>query len=230
MTIYTFKPDKYSSHMKIISSLEQLLLLSKSRPFRILDVGCSKGFIGKSISKKEVELYGIEYDKEDIKIAKKWYTGITAADLDGKLPPYNRGFFDAIIFADVLEHLKHPEQTLSHFTPFLKKYGTIILSTANVANLHVRLQLLLGNFDYTERGILDKTHLRLFTRKTFYSLACNAGLTIVKEEFTPIPLPLVNPLFSEGKLLHLLHKANNLVSGTLPNLLSYQILLYCKKK
>src|SRR3989338_3815364 len=102
MGVYTFKPDRYSSHMKIINYLKSL---NKSIKLKVLDVGCSKGFIAKSLQNSNFEFYGIEYNKEDAKEAKKYYREIRVLDLDKEKPKYSEQF-DIIIMADIIEHLK----------------------------------------------------------------------------------------------------------------------------
>lgn len=226
MSIYTFKPDRYSSHTKIINYIKSLD--KGNNKLKVLDVGCSKGFIAKSLQKENLELYGVEYSKEDAKEAKKYYREIKIMDLDKEKPKYKSNSFDIIIMADIIEHLKD-QNIVKYFTRFLKKGGLMILSTANVANIYVRLKLLFGNFDYGERGIMDSTHLRFFTLKTFRKLAKEASLKIISEDFTPIPLPMVNNAFAEGNILSVFHKLNYVATKTVPKLLSFQFILYSRK-
>ena len=227
MGIYTFKPDRYSSHTKIINHIKSAY--GKNKKLRILDVGCSKGFIAKNLQDYDFEFHGIELNKEDAKEAKKYYKEIKIADLDLDKVSYQNNFFDIIIMADIIEHLKSSSGTVKYFAQFLKKEGMMILSTANIANIYVRLRLLFGNFDYEVRGIMDKTHLRFFTLKTFRQLAKHSGLKIIKEDFTPIPLPMVHDAFAEDNLLHIFHRINYLSTKIMPKLLCFQFILYCSK-
>ena len=203
MSINTFKPDRYSSHMKIINYIKSL---NPEKTLKILDVGYSKGFIAKNLKDYNFEFYGIEMDKEDAELAEKYYKDVKIINLDNDEAAYSKNFFDIIIMADLVEHLKDSLGSIRHFRQFLKKDGIMILSTANVANIYVRLKLLFGNFDYEERGIMDKTHLRFFTLKTFRKMTKEAGLRIIKDDFTPIPLPMVYDSFKEGNILNPLHK------------------------
>jgi len=87
-----------------------------------------------------------------------------------------------LLFADVLEHLVDPEKTLLFFTnKYLKIHGHVILALPNIANWQIRLKLMIGKFDYTEIGILDKTHLHFYTFKTAKELASFANLKIISE-------------------------------------------------
>jgi 2-polyprenyl-3-methyl-5-hydroxy-6-metoxy-1,4-benzoquinol methylase len=212
--------------MKIINYLTSSFSGKKAN---ILDVGCSKGFIGKALRKSGFIFYGIEIDKGDIKIASKYYKNIKAADLDTDQITYKKNFFDVMIISDVIEHLKKPE-VVSKLIPFLKKDGVIILATGNIANLYIRLRLLFGKFDYEDRGILDKTHLKLYTMKTFRQYTYDLGLNIINEEYTPIPLPLVHTIFSEGMPLNIVHKISYLFTYFIPTVFCFEFILYCKKK
>jgi len=224
MSVYLFKTDKFSSHMKIIRYLKRL----DNKRLKILDVGCSKGFIGKQLC-NNYDFYGIDASIEDAKIAKKYYKDLKIADLDGKKPKYEKDFFDVIIMADVIEHLKDPLSTILYFKKSLKKDGIIICSVPNIANIYIRLKILFGNFDYEEKGILDKTHLKFFTHKSIKNLIKKANLTIFKEDITPIPLPIINPIFSDGNLLSILHKINFLMAIVWKTMFSFQFIFFCKK-
>ena len=103
-----------------------------------------------------------------------------------------------------------------------------IISVPNVANVWVRLQLLMGHFDYADRGILDRTHLRFFTRKTLIDLVKCTGLDIISITATPIPLELISPFFATplGKWLHATFAR---FTSLLPTLLGYQFIVEAKK-
>ncbi|MBI2658441.1 class I SAM-dependent methyltransferase [Candidatus Woesearchaeota archaeon] len=227
MALYTFKEDKYSSHMQIGDIIKSLGLKPNSK---ILDVGCSKGFAAKNLSSMNFDFYGIEMDKKDAKIAKPYYININICDLDLNPPEYKNEFFDAIIMADILEHLRDPLNALNHFRKSLKNGGWVIMSTGNVANLWVRINLLFGKFEYTDKGILDRTHTRLYTLKTFKRLAKDAGLEIKKIAVTPIPLPLVSSLFAKDGILYFLHKISYFLAILHKKLFGYQFILVCSKK
>jgi 2-polyprenyl-3-methyl-5-hydroxy-6-metoxy-1,4-benzoquinol methylase len=88
------------------------------------------------------------------------------------------GKFDHIVFADVLEHLVHPDAVLERCKGYLADGGSVIASIPNVAYYRVRQDLLIGRFDYGPFGILDKTHLRFFTAKTARSLFTEIGCEV----------------------------------------------------
>src|SRR5262245_49400337 len=114
------------------------------------------------------------------------------ADLNAGLPDLH-GPFAAIVYGDVLEHLVDPLGVLMGLNRFLSPEGAVVLSIPNVAHLWVRLSLLAGRFDYGDRGILDRTHLRYFTRRSFLEMLARADLEVRELVATPAPLPLVVP-------------------------------------
>src|SRR5205823_7166679 len=123
---------------------------------------------------------------------------------DAGVPPLEGGF-DAIVCADVLEHLRDPAAALAAVRHALAPDGEVVISIPNVAHLWVRLSLLAGRFDYAERGILDRTHLRFFTRRTLLALLARAGLAVDELRVTPVPLPLVVPRRLHGGWLRATH-------------------------
>jgi hypothetical protein len=96
--------------------------------------------------------------------------------------------FDAVLFADVLEHLRDPAAVLRRVAPFLKDGGSVIASIPNIAHGSVRLALLAGEFRYRPTGLLDSTHLRFFTRETVCDLFEGAGFLITRWLRTRVPI------------------------------------------
>ncbi len=80
--------------------------------------------------------------------------------------PFQPASFDAVVCGDLVEHLRDPSAALARLRPLLRPNGRLVLTTPNVANWAMRLSLLGGRWSYTDRGILDRTHTHLFTRKT----------------------------------------------------------------
>jgi 2-polyprenyl-3-methyl-5-hydroxy-6-metoxy-1,4-benzoquinol methylase len=96
--------------------------------------------------------------------------------------PFEPASFDCIIFADVLEHLVDPWRTLREAAELLSDDGVVVASVPNVQNLAVLWRLARGRWDYRERGILDRGHLRFFTLKTLCDLFAQAGLEVTRVE------------------------------------------------
>ncbi len=164
--------DKNSSHARIVNLIKE--------GSKVLDFGCASGYLGGIlIQNKNCEVIGLEFDKEDAKKAKdKGYKDVVICDLDldNWEDELGKQKFDVAVFADVLEHLKYPEKVLEKTKKLLTKDGEIIVSVPNIAHLSVRLELLNGSFEYEDMGILDKTHLKYWTRDSFLRMANKLGL------------------------------------------------------
>lgn len=147
----------------------------------VLDVGCASGYLGRTLIPRGNVMYGIDGNQEATVEAKRLYHDAVCLDLNmlSEQILFGGKKFDVIIFADVLEHLLDPRQTLKYFDRLLKPGGRIIVSLPNVALWRVRLNLLFGHFDYADYGVLDRTHLHLYTFKTARELIENAGYTVL---------------------------------------------------
>jgi hypothetical protein len=100
-------------------------------------------------------------------------------DLNGPLPDV--GAPDLALFLDVLEHLLRPECVLAQLTAKMPAHGVVIVSLPNVAHLSVSVPLLFrGAFEYDDAGILDRKHVRFFTRTSAVRLLNSAGFTVTK--------------------------------------------------
>lgn len=147
-----------------------------------LDVGCSGGALGVYLKSQcgYQEVVGIEYSGSAAENARKYLDDVYVGDacrID--LPPKYHGHFDLIVYADVLEHLVDPWGVVEKHKNYLKGDGYMLASVPNLRNLFVILQLLLGRFDYTELGLLDRTHLRFFTAETAQEMFSRAGFELV---------------------------------------------------
>ena len=108
--------------------------------------------------------------------------------------------FDVVVCADVLEHLPRPEELLEQIRGWLAPGGTLLVSLPNVANVTVRAGLLLGRFPYAEKGILDRTHLRFYTRRSARELLERAGFRIRSVDATAMPYELAISAFGRPPL------------------------------
>jgi 2-polyprenyl-3-methyl-5-hydroxy-6-metoxy-1,4-benzoquinol methylase len=148
-----------------------LLEMIEKRPRRVLDLGCFCGGTGRYLKRKfpGCEVIGIEMLEPAAKLAAEAYDKVhigTLEQLDFEQAGLSPGSFDAIIAADVLEHMFHPWQALQRVRPLLAPGGELFVSLPNARNLKLLSELGRGRFDYAGAGILDVTHVRFFTRKT----------------------------------------------------------------
>jgi hypothetical protein len=122
----------------------------------------------------------------------------------------------------VLEHVRDPGRLLEDCRAHLAPGGRLIASLPNVANIHVRLQLLGGRFEYTPRGILDATHLRFYTRDSGRELLERHGYRVTQQRATIIPIDLVLGRSARGPGMRLLARVLNRMTAMFPTLLGYQ--------
>lgn len=145
----------------------------------VLDVGCGRGLFGKAIRQRnKCEVWGVEPDGDCIFQAKENLNqalhGCFSPDLS--LP---ERYFDCIIFNDVLEHMLDPASALLFARKLLIPGGNVVASIPNIGHFPTIWKLVTqGEWDYKEYGILDKTHLRFFTRKSIVKLFNNASFKL----------------------------------------------------
>lgn len=148
----------------------------------VLDVGCWNGTLGGRLTRDcNAIVDGIERDPQQARHAREeGYRRVDVADLDLRVPDAEGRTYDYVLFGDVLEHLLHPEQVLAALLPRLKPGGRVLVSLPNIAFAANRLTHLLGRWDYKDYGILDRTHLRFFTKRSMIALVEGAGLRVVR--------------------------------------------------
>lgn len=157
-------------------------------PNRVLDIGCAEGALGKSLKQRGMaqEVVGIELFKEAAKIAETRLDRVLCGDieaLDWGALGLAEGTFDYILCGDVLEHLRDPWRVLTWLTSLLKNDGKLIASVPNVRHWSVIFPLLfLGRWTYRPHGIMDRTHLRFFTRKSAMQMFEDCGLKVDTSE------------------------------------------------
>ncbi len=149
---------------------------------RVLELGCSTGYMSKLLSEKySASVTGVEIDPNAAKLAKKYCNNVIVGNLDDPKTIQkikNIGKFDVILMADIIEHLANPFYLLKELRNSLDVNGYVIIFLPNVAYYSIRLMLLRGNFKYENHGILDKTHLRFYTFYTAKELVESAGYKI----------------------------------------------------
>jgi SAM-dependent methyltransferase len=166
--------------------------LKDKRQLRILDAGCGTGALGELLSRNGNEVTGITYSAEEARVAQSRLARVHTLDLNNlsQVRQAVPGRFDAVIFADVLEHLADPLATLTSLLEKLAPGGRVFVSLPNVACFYVRFGLLFGRFNPSpEGGVLDASHLHFYTLKTARELLKQAGLKV--EALACVPAPSV---------------------------------------
>ncbi|MBY0457933.1 MAG: methyltransferase domain-containing protein, partial [Gemmataceae bacterium] len=198
----------------------------------ILDVGCGEGHFAARIAANGNRVVGIDLLPEAPR------AGVMAqyvsADLDQGLGDADRALgertFDLVMLQDVIEHLRNPERMLLDCRDRLRPHGRVAVSVPNVANITVRLALLFGKFEYTPRGILDRTHVRFFTRKTARQTLEACGYEVLEQRDTVMPLELVLGLDPKNPLMIAINRVLGVFTWIAPGLLGYQTVLVARPK
>lgn len=171
MSYYTY------SRRELVSMITQ----PKEAPICVLEVGCGCGATLAHIAYEwpNSSVSGIEIQESIARIGAN-YLNIIQGNIETMEVPYEKGAFDYIILADVLEHLHDPEGILRKLTPYLKTEGVFLCSVPNILNRHVISDLLRGKLEYQDAGILDRTHLRFFTLDSITRVFERCGLMITQ--------------------------------------------------
>jgi 2-polyprenyl-3-methyl-5-hydroxy-6-metoxy-1,4-benzoquinol methylase len=182
MSLMSVGAIRYDHAVNLTPGLRESVLLdwvgsNKS----VLELGCATGYFSAAMANRGCCVTGIEVDANAAKRAERVCERMFVADLNSPCWANDLGTFDVILMADVLEHLLHPDDVLAQCRELLKPDGKIVVSLPNVAHWRNRMNLLLGRWNYTETGTLDRTHLRFFTLQTARRLIEQAGYKI--EEF-----------------------------------------------
>ena len=173
------------------SSLSKILnLIPAVSSGYALDVGCSTGYLSKLLSQKGYKVAGIEINEDSAKKAEKFCSRVVISDLDKVLISslFDIGTFDLIVYGDVLEHLKNPWLVLHESRKLLNENGYIVASIPNIAHGAIRLSLLNGQFNYSNYGLLDNSHIRFFTKDSVISLFEKSGYKIEELDRTIYPI------------------------------------------
>jgi SAM-dependent methyltransferase len=178
-------PSRYSQQIDLddINNARSLGILLVPDGSRVLDIGTADGSVARGLADRGCRLWGIEVDADAARDAERWCDRVIVGDvelldwhasMDGQL-------FDVVLLLDVLEHLRDPLQTLRRAVSFLAPGGRIVASIRNVAHAAVRLQLLDGRFERTDLGLLDRTNIQFFDRRSVDRLLTDAGLVQVED-------------------------------------------------
>jgi O-antigen biosynthesis protein len=150
---------------------------------RCLDVGCGAGAFGLALRHAgAAHVAGIELHAGAAALARERLDVLVEGSvLDAPLP-FTAGEFDVIVFADVLEHLPDPDLALVRCLPLLAGGGTVVVSVPNMRFYLVLARLAADRWEYADHGVRDRTHLRIFTRRSLERLLTSHGLRIERLE------------------------------------------------
>ena len=145
----------------------------------VLELGCATGYVSALMFKNGCRITGIELDPEAAAAAQPFCRQVITGDVnDPDVITAAGKDFDVVVAGDVLEHLPDPFSVLVSLHQVIKPEGIVLVSLPNVAYWRMRMDLLLGRFDYQDTGLLDRTHLRFFTVNSFIQMAQETGFIV----------------------------------------------------
>lgn len=145
---------------------------------RVLELGTGPGTVTRILHSKGCQVTGVEMDPETLATCAPFCERTIQANLEDPdwAAPLAGEKFDAVICADVLEHLRNPRPLLQQLHSFLKPGGSVLMSLPNASHLTVVASLLGGRFPYQKNGLLDHTHLKFYGREDLDALLRECGL------------------------------------------------------
>src|SRR5258708_496705 len=187
---------------------------------RVLEVGCSTGFMSRLMVERNCIVTGIEVDAEAADEARRYCEDVHVLDLNtcDWIGNIHKKAFDVVLLGDVLEHLSDPARVLLQMADLLTGDGSLVISLPNVVHWATRLGILIGQFDYQSSGTLDHTHLRFFTLKTARELIESVGYRIIR----------FHPAFG-GRMSGRARPMWQILASLMPGLFAYQFLFEAKR-
>jgi 2-polyprenyl-3-methyl-5-hydroxy-6-metoxy-1,4-benzoquinol methylase len=196
--------------------VEQAVLRHTKPGDAIFEGGVSSGYLARRFVDAGRRVDGAEIDPQAAGQAMEVCGRVWVGDLSQLDVGQLESNYQLLLFADTLEHLPDPPAVLRRLKTRLDPAGTLVVSLPNVANWAIRLGLLAGRFRYTDRGILDRTHLRFYTQKTAVQMLAEGGFEVV-DLVASVPVPLLK----SPRLCRLAHAIGNLR----PSLFAYTLVI-----
>jgi glycosyltransferase involved in cell wall biosynthesis len=215
---YRVKPSPHSSHGVLLSWMKE------RQPARVLDVGCSDGHFGELLRGWGHQVVGVDVVKHE-GVGERLDEFIEA-DLNIGLPDEVGEGYDVVVAADVLEHTVEPSVLLGDMVGRIAPGGSLLISVPNFAHWYPRARVLTGRFDYDQRGLLDRGHLRFFTRRSLERMIDQAGLGIERRAVVGSPVEVLDiDADSVGaRVAAIAGSADRAATRVWPTLFGYQFL------
>ena len=154
--------------------------LVRTAPNAVLDLGCGAGAVGRRLLQegKASSVVGVELFAAAAQEAARHYSAVHTGDIEEMTLPY-AAHFDYVLCGDILEHLKDPYSIVKKIHGWLKDDGRLVCSLPNVRHWKVLADLAFhGAWDYQDAGVMDRTHLRFFTRRSCFNMLRGAGFEV----------------------------------------------------
>jgi len=193
---------------------------------RVLDLGCGAGHLAERLRAQGHSMVGVDRVKHEGVGAR--LDQFVEADLDGELPAAVGDGFDAVLAVDVLGFVREPVELLRGAAARLRPGGRLLVSVPNFGHWYPRARVMAGRFDYDRRGILDRGHVRFFTRSSAERTFAAAGLRIRHTDSVGLPVRLLVERSSgrdrSSRTAALLQSADRAGVAAFPSLFAFQFL------
>jgi glycosyltransferase involved in cell wall biosynthesis len=184
----------------------------------VLDIGCGQGYVAKEMLRTADRVVGLD---QFVRPSGDPRMEFKVWDIDAPGFPVPVSDFDQVFLLDVIEHLHDPEVFMEHLREAaVGKRPEIVLTTANIGFFVTRFMLFLGSFNYGRKGILDRTHTRLFTFASLKELFNQTGYKVAEVRGVPAPFPTA---LGDNVISRALLAINTALIEIFPGLFSYQI-------
>jgi glycosyltransferase involved in cell wall biosynthesis len=214
---YRFKTAENTLHHHILSE-------PWNADWRVADLGAGRGILSAELARRVAHVTAVDLERP----TKAEDAEAVALDLDGDFDrPLGHRRFDAVLALDLIEHLGRPEEAARKIAAILKPGGLLYASTGNIAYFVPRLSLMLGQFNYGKRGILDLTHRRLFTVYSFRKLLINSGFVI--REIHGFGPP-IRDMVGKSLVLRAADTASGVLARWWPRMFAFNFLIVAQKE
>lgn len=147
---------------------------------KVLETACHTGYFSAWLQKQGCITTGAEIYEPALQRAKPFLARSILGDIE-KEQVWNEiamEKYDVVLYMHILEHLVNPEQVLLKTKEILVPDGAVIICLPNISNWANRWQMFKGNFEYTETGVMDKTHLRFYNYFTAIEMIEKCGFQV----------------------------------------------------
>jgi glycosyltransferase involved in cell wall biosynthesis len=211
---YEYKPSPDSSHGIVLE------LVPISGSLKVLDVGCGPGWVAAELRRRGHHVTGVDLVADD-GIADRT-DRFFEANVEQGLPDEIGGGYDVVIAADIIEHVRTPDELMADLAGRMSPTGMIIASVPNFSHWYPRARTATGLFDYDQRGILDRTHVRFFTRRSFRRAVAHTGLVTTSERYAGLPLGVLGVSGLAGAIVAQLDRV---LTAVWPTMFAYQFVV-----
>lgn len=217
---YTLNESPYSSHSQVLAAFPP-----QGGGRSVLDLGCGNAYLGGLLAARGYRVTGVERSGGFDPALVPPGVRMISADLEQPLALDER--FDFAICADILEHLRQPDQLLRDTARLLKPGGRLVASLPNSGNLYFRLNVLAGRFPQYDKGLFDRTHVRFYMWNGWQQLLTEAGLTVEHTRVSSIPFGVAFPGSTGAWWVRAAEWSSHQMARIWRRLFAYQFIVTC---